>query len=107
MTEVDFDNTKFKPHLIIRLIPAAYKREWLPDDCTDEQSAIDYAISRAKHWNRKVCLAWSEKLTVWIDEQGGYFRKIAKEGESDLPAMRIKGKKKRFVIGDKGFETTR
>ena len=66
----------FEPHLIVRLMPAAYKRKKLPPEC--EASAVEYASQRAKHHNRKICLAFDEFITSWFNEQGLYFKVAAK-----------------------------
>ena len=56
----------FQPHLIVRLIPAAYKRELIPSAVQSEEEAIEFAIDRSKHWDRKVCLSWEEEMLIWI-----------------------------------------
>ena len=54
----------FEPHLVVRMMPAAYLREKLPPEALfDEASAVAYAGRRAKHHNRKVCLAFDESGT--------------------------------------------
>ena len=69
----------FEPHLIVRLMPAAYKREKLPPEViSDEATAIEYGSQRAKHYSRKGCLALDEVTTFWFNEQGLYFEVAAK-----------------------------
>ena len=94
-------SNKFEPHVIIRLLPAVYKRESLPPECADEASAIEFAIERALHWNRKVCLVFSEVVTFWVDKSGQHFRVVATTlSESNRPHMRINGKRFLFQIDD-------
>jgi hypothetical protein len=77
--------TKFQPQLVVRLIPGAYKRELIPSALTTEEEAVDFAVSRSKYWNKKVCLSWEEGVVIWIPPDSETCLKT----KGEPPVMRI------------------
>jgi hypothetical protein len=85
--------------LIARYIPAVYGTVPLPEEITTPTQAEVFACEYAKQNGRKVCLALSRRLSVWIDAQGQvYARTETTPDDLNLPFMRLKGSKDRFLM---------
>jgi len=94
-------NERITPFLLIRLIPAIYRREFLSESITTVEEAEAHAGEVARHWKRYVCLVWTRKLSVWIDEKGEiYSRTEARPNYPNEPLMRLKGCKRAFTFDD-------
>lgn len=57
------------PHLIIRLIPGVYQRQWVPDSLHADQLE-QYAAGTAAARKRPTCLVLNREESVWFDEEG-------------------------------------
>ncbi|MFC1834126.1 hypothetical protein ACFL2Q_05255 [Thermodesulfobacteriota bacterium] len=65
------------PHLIIRLIPGVYRREWLPE-VIPEDEVWRYADDRALQTQKRTCLVLNRMNSVWFNERGRFrFRRTA------------------------------
>ena len=58
------------PRLVVRLLPAVYKSEPLPGSITTLEQAEVFAAETARRWNKRACLTWSRRLSVWFDSKG-------------------------------------
>jgi hypothetical protein len=79
--------------LIVRLMPAVYCKECLPEEITTEQ-AERFAAQVAIERRRQVCLVVSRRLSVYFDQQG----KVIARNEAP-PFVQIGGRKFLFEGG--------
>jgi transcriptional regulator with XRE-family HTH domain len=85
--------------LIVRYMPAVYGKVPLPVDITTPEQAEAFACKYARQYSRKVCLALSRRHSVWIDAEGEvYARTEATPDDPNVPFMRLKGIKKKFLM---------
>lgn len=79
--------------LIVRYSRDVYSEKPLPPDVTTPQQAEEFARRYAKQHGRKVCLAVSRRISIWIDERGQVVdRTEARPDETNVPFMRIGNK---------------
>lgn len=87
------------PFIVIRLLPAVYKRSYLPDGIVSVEEAEIIAADAARRWGKKVCLVWSRRRSVWLDSEGqATARTDATPGEANIPTMRLKGSQRSFLL---------
>jgi hypothetical protein len=79
--------------LVVRMMPAIYCRECLPEEITPEQ-AEKFAARVAKERRRQVCLVVSRRLSVYFDQQG----EVIARNEAP-PFVQIGGRKFLFEGG--------
>ena len=86
--------------LIVRYMPAVYGRVPLPQEITTPEQAEAFACGYAQEHRHKVCLALSRRHSVWIDAEGQvYARTEATPDDPNVPFMRLRGSKSRFLMG--------
>jgi transcriptional regulator with XRE-family HTH domain len=86
--------------LIVRYMPAVYGTLALPEGVTTPEQAEAFARQYARQHGRRVCLALSRRLSVWIDREGRVqARTEATPDVPNVPYMRFKGSGKRFLFG--------
>jgi hypothetical protein len=92
-------NQPINPHIVVRLIPAFYITEPLPEGITSQERAEIFASERARHWKRKCCLVLTRRYSVWFDEQGiVYERTEALPGEPNTPYLRLGRRADSFLV---------
>lgn len=97
----EWANEPIQPYMVVRLMPAAYLHKDLPVDVTTVDEAETFAAETARHWSKKVCLVWTRRISIWIDESGNMTgRKEALPGEANVPTMRLRGDKRTFTLQD-------
>ena len=95
----EWANEPIRPHIVIRLIPAVYKRSELPDGIVSVEEAEIIAADVARRWRKKVCLQWTRRLSVWFDSDGNVeFRTETTPGEINAPYMRLGNGRRSFVL---------
>ena len=78
---------------------AVYSSKELPEDVTTLGEAEGIAAETAREHNKKVCLVWTRRLSIWFDEQGQMTaRTEASPESSNIPYMRLKGSRRSFVL---------
>jgi transcriptional regulator with XRE-family HTH domain len=85
--------------LIVRYLPAVYGTEALPEGVTTPVEAEAFAREYAREHGRRVCLALSRRLSVWINKEGQVEART--EGTPDVPNvpyMGLKGTSKKFLL---------
>jgi hypothetical protein len=89
--------------VVLRLMAAIYNQIPVPNDIKDPEEAESWAAALARRHHRKACLVVSRRLTVWFDEDGKVCdRKEQKPfEESNIPYMRIGGRRFLLRLGDK------
>jgi len=88
-----------RPHVIVRLVAAAYKREDLPEEIQTAEEAEEAAAQIARRWQKKVCLGFSRRVAVWFNEQGQIVGRT--ESSPDgwmLPYLRPRGSRRTFLL---------
>jgi transcriptional regulator with XRE-family HTH domain len=91
--------------LIVRLTAAVYGTVALPEGVTTPGQAEAFARAYARQHRRRVCLALSRRLSVWIDREGRVqARTEATPDVPNVPYMRVKGGAKtfHFLFGGQG-----
>jgi hypothetical protein len=88
------------PYVVVRMVPALYVTEVVPDaGATTLENAEVFAAKRARHWQKRCCLVWSRRHSVWFDEQGEvYDRTEALAGIPNTPYMRLGRSKSPFLV---------
>ena len=95
----EWADVPIRPYLIIRLIPAFYKSQRLPDDIESIHEAEIIAADAARRWGKKVCLVWTRRCSVWFDSDGNVqSRTETVPGETSIPYMRMKGSQRSFLL---------
>lgn len=95
----EWANQPIQPHLVIRWIPAVYQSKELSESVKTLEEAERVAAETARHWRKRVCLVWSRRQSVWLDEEGKITtRTEAAPGVANVPTMRLKGGKRHFVL---------
>lgn len=95
----EWADVPIQPRVVVRLIPAVYKSEPLPGRITTLEKAEVFAAETARRWNRRACLTWTRRLSVWFDEDGEITgRTEAAPGETNVPTMRLKGSQRSFLL---------
>jgi transcriptional regulator with XRE-family HTH domain len=86
--------------LVARYMPAVYGRVALPEGVTTPEQAEAFARAYARQHGRRVCLALSRRLSVWINREGRVeARTEATPDTPNTPFMRVKGSGKGFLFG--------
>jgi transcriptional regulator with XRE-family HTH domain len=76
--------------LIVRFAAAVYGTASLPEGVTTPEQAERYACAYAREHGRRVCLAVSRRLSVWIDREGRVeARTEATPDAPNAPFMRV------------------
>jgi transcriptional regulator with XRE-family HTH domain len=91
--------------LIVRYLPAVYGTVALPEGFTTPEQAEAFARDYARQHRRRVCLALSRRLSVWVNKEGRVeARTEATADTSNVPSMRLKGSCKKFLFrfGEQG-----
>lgn len=92
-------NEPIKPYLVVRMVPAFYVSEDVPQDVKTVDGAEAFAAGRARHWRRKCCLVLSRRHSIWLDEEGMvYERTEAVPGEPNTPYMRLGRGRRSFLL---------
>jgi transcriptional regulator with XRE-family HTH domain len=90
-----------QPRVAVRLTRAFYKSVPLPWRVPTLEEAEAFAAETARRWNKRACLTWSRRLSVWFDSKGDVeARTEAAPGEANVPTMRLKGSTRSFVLED-------
>jgi hypothetical protein len=85
--------------LIVRYMPAVYGTVALPEGVTTPEQAEAFARAYAREHGRRVCLAVSRRLSVWVGEDGRVeARTEATPDTPNAPFMRLKGSGKKFLL---------
>jgi transcriptional regulator with XRE-family HTH domain len=85
--------------LIVRYLPAVYGRVALPEGVTTPEQAEKFARAYARQHGRRVCLALSRRLSVWINKEGRVeARTEATPDAPNTPYMRLRGSGQRFLL---------
>ncbi len=85
--------------LIVRYLPAVYGRVPLPEVVRTAEQAEAFACTYARQHGRRVCLAVSRRLSIWINNDGVVeARTEATPDDPNAPFMRLKGSGKRFLM---------
>jgi hypothetical protein len=86
--------------LIVKYIPAVYGRVPIPEVVQTPDQAEAFARQYARQHGRRVCLAISRRLSIWIDQNGDVeARTEATPDYPNVPYMRLKGSGRMFVVG--------
>jgi transcriptional regulator with XRE-family HTH domain len=86
--------------LIVRYLPAVYGRVALPEGATTPEEAEQFACDYARRPGRRVCLAVSRRLSVWINKDGRVAaRTEATPDGPNVPYMGFKRSAKKFLFG--------
>ena len=97
----EWADVPISPHLVVRLIPAVYKSEPLPGSVTTLEEAEAFAAETARQWNRRACLTWSRRLSVWFGSEGNVEGRTGSVlGEANVPTMRLTGGRRSFLLED-------
>ncbi|MCH8828042.1 MAG: helix-turn-helix transcriptional regulator [Planctomycetes bacterium] len=95
----EWADVPISPFIVIRLLPAVYKRSELPDGIVSVEEAEIIAAETARRWRKKVYLQWTRRLSIWFNEQGHETaRTEATPGEINAPHMRLKGSRRGFQL---------
>jgi transcriptional regulator with XRE-family HTH domain len=95
----EWANEPVPMRLIVRYAAAAYGKVALPGAVTTPEQAERYACAYAREHGRRVCLALSRRLSVWINEDGRVeARTEATPDTSNVPSMRLKGGGEKFLL---------
>jgi transcriptional regulator with XRE-family HTH domain len=95
---IDRDKTEFDKwlnepvhmKLVLRLMPAVYANQELPEDIKTEAQAKEYAERLAKRTKRKACLVLNRRWSYWISESGkGVMRETTFNYPVNYPYMYI------------------
>jgi hypothetical protein len=87
-------------HLVIRLMPAVYKYVRVPDDSLDPELAA-FASRMALESKSKVCLALSQRESLWFDAEGrACGRTFATPKMPNEPYAVIGGKRVQFDFAE-------
>jgi transcriptional regulator with XRE-family HTH domain len=85
--------------LIVRYMAAVYGTVALPDEITTPEQAEAFARDYARQHGRRVCLALSRRLSVWVGKDGRVeARTEATPDAPNTPFMRLRGSSKEFVL---------
>jgi transcriptional regulator with XRE-family HTH domain len=85
--------------LVVRYMPAVYGTVALPEGVTTPEQAEAFARAYAREHGRRVCLAVSRRLSVWVNSEGRVeARTEATPDGPNTPFMRLKGSGKRFLL---------
>lgn len=94
---LDWVNSPIQPYLLLRIMAAIYQKEPIPEALTQEQ-AENYASNFARENEKKCCLIWSRRLSVWFDSDGVvYDRTEAVPGVMNSLCIRIGSKSLLFA----------
>jgi transcriptional regulator with XRE-family HTH domain len=86
--------------LIVKYIPAVYGTVPLPPAAKTPEEAEAFACGYAKQHGRRVCLAVSRRLSIWINKEGQVeARTEAKPDSPNMPFMKLKGSPRKFLMG--------
>lgn len=95
----EWANDPIRPHIVVRLIPAVYKRSELPDGIVSIEEAEIIAAETARKWNRRVCLTWSRRISIWFASDGNVdARTEAVPGKTNIPHLRLRGSQRSFLL---------
>jgi hypothetical protein len=84
--------------LVVRYIPAVYGIVELPQWVETEEGAEEYACDYARRHRRRVCLAVSRRMSIWINKEGEVeARTEATPDQPNVPVMRLHGSKHMFL----------
>jgi transcriptional regulator with XRE-family HTH domain len=93
-------NEPLPMRLIVRYMPAVYGTVALPAGVTTPERAEAFACAYAREHGRRVCLALSRRLSVWINGEGRVeARTEATPDTPNTPSMRLRGSGKGFLFG--------
>jgi hypothetical protein len=85
--------------LVVRYMAAVYGRVALPEGVTTPEHAERYACAYARQHGRRVCLALSRRVSVWVGADGRVeARTEATPDAPNVPFMRAKGSGKKFLL---------
>ena len=88
-----------RPYVVIRWIPAVYQSVELPAGTITLEQGESFAAERARAVQKRACLVWSRKLSVWFDECGNVTsRTEASPGAANVPFMRLRAGLRNFVL---------
>jgi transcriptional regulator with XRE-family HTH domain len=91
--------------MIVRFMAAVYGTVPLSEEITTPGQAEAFASEYAKKHGRKVCLAVSRRLSIWIDKDGQvYARTEATPDDLNVPIMRMRGIGRNFLLGLTGID---
>jgi transcriptional regulator with XRE-family HTH domain len=86
--------------LIVRYAPAVYGSVALPEGVTTPVEAEAFACAHARQHGRRVSLAVSRRLSVWVGEDGRVeARTEATPDRPNTPFLRLKGGGQKFLFG--------
>lgn len=97
-------NMPIRPHLVIKLIPAIFGINEIPEAILDDRRAMEFfAAELARRAKKRIWLVLSRRLSIVFDEQGNRIRvEEAAPGEANGPYTRLMGSRKKFLF-DGGF----
>jgi transcriptional regulator with XRE-family HTH domain len=85
--------------MIVRLMPAVYVSNPLPDEIKTHEEATVYARGYAKSQHVKVCLILSRRITYWFDASGkGFMAETTQDSSMNSPSMKVSGRGKIFLL---------
>jgi hypothetical protein len=88
-----------RPHLITRLIPAAWMHVTMPDDRLSPSDAEAFAIRYAQEKRRLVCLVLSRRISIRVRADGTVAKRTeAAPGQPNQPFITLRSGGKRFVL---------
>lgn len=82
-----------KPYLLIRLMANIYALQDLPEHIFGLEEAEQWASDIARSHNRKCCLFWDRRISVWLDSKGTVTSYVeAGLGDKNFPGFNMQGK---------------
>jgi len=67
--------TPVEPEMLMRLMPAVYKRVAIPPETRSEESLVALARENARQCKRNVWLQLPNRVTLWLDETGEIYHR--------------------------------
>ncbi len=89
----DWADQPENPYIVVRCFSACYVRSELPEDCHGSLAQAEAYISGfAKRINKRCCLVWSRRLSVFYAADGTMARRAVATPDNDpRPQLRIAG----------------